>query len=52
MTTALSKRSSFPVNAGTVTIDPDLREHFPDSETVNQALRSLLERKPPEEDPD
>jgi hypothetical protein len=27
---------------GTVTLDPDVREYFPDSESVNAALRSLI----------
>jgi len=28
-----------------VLIEPDLREHFPDSEAVNRALRERLEEK-------
>jgi hypothetical protein len=33
--------------AGTnvVLIDPDLSEHFPDSDAVNRALRECLERR-------
>lgn len=27
---------------GTVRLDPDLQEYFPDSQTVNRALRSLM----------
>jgi len=27
---------------GAVMLDPDLRIHFPDSESVNKALRSLI----------
>lgn len=32
----------FTLHEGAVLIDPDLRERFPDSEAVNQALRALL----------
>ncbi|GAK60157.1 hypothetical protein U27_00048 [Candidatus Vecturithrix granuli] len=28
--------------AGTVRLEPDVREYFPDSQAVNQALRSLI----------
>lgn len=28
--------------AGAVVLDPDVREYFPDSESVNAALRSLI----------
>ena len=28
-----------------VTLDPDIYKHFPDSASVNKALRSLLEKK-------
>ncbi len=27
---------------GSVMLDPDVKEHFPDSESVNKALRSLI----------
>jgi hypothetical protein len=27
---------------GTVTLDPDVQEYFPDSEAVNRALRTLI----------
>jgi hypothetical protein len=29
----------------TVLIEPDLREHFPDSDAVNRALREYLEHR-------
>lgn len=32
----------FTVEEGTVMLEPDVREYFPDSETVNAALRSLI----------
>jgi hypothetical protein len=32
----------FALEDGAVIIDPDLRERFPDSESVNRALRSVL----------
>jgi hypothetical protein len=28
---------------GTVMLDPDVREYFPDSESVNKALRALIQ---------
>lgn len=31
---------------GTVTLDPDVQEYFPDSETVNAALRALIQLIP------
>lgn len=31
---------------GTVTLDPDVREYFPDSEAVNAALRGLIQLIP------
>jgi histone deacetylase complex regulatory component SIN3 len=31
---------------GTVTLDPDVREYFPDSESVNTALRTLIQLIP------
>ena len=31
-----------PPRVGTITLEPDLRRYFPDSETVNQTLRSLV----------
>ena len=36
----------FEPKAGTVTLDPDVRDYFPDSESVNRALRSLIELIP------
>lgn len=30
---------------GAVMLDPDVREHFPDSASVNRALRSLIGRE-------
>ncbi len=32
---------------GTVTLDPDVREYFPDAEAVNTALRTLIQLVPP-----
>jgi hypothetical protein len=32
---------------GTVTLDPDVREYFPDAEAVNTALRTLIHLVPP-----
>lgn len=31
---------------GAVVLEPDVREYFPDSESVNAALRSLIRRTP------
>jgi len=31
---------------GTVVLEPDVREYFPDSESVNHALRTLIELIP------
>ena len=33
----------FALEEGSVMLDPDVRQHFPDSESVNKALRSLIE---------
>jgi hypothetical protein len=33
--------------AGTVTLDPDVREYFPNAEAVNTALRTLIQLVPP-----
>ncbi len=32
----------FTLEEGAVLLDPDIREYFPDSETVNATLRSLI----------
>ena len=32
----------FALEEGSVMLDPDIRRHFPDSESVNKALRSLI----------
>lgn len=32
----------FKLEEGAVMLEPDVREYFPDSETVNKALRSLI----------
>jgi hypothetical protein len=32
----------FSQEDGAVMLDPDVRKHFPDSESVNKALRSLI----------
>jgi hypothetical protein len=34
----------FTLEDGAVMLDPDLRERFPDSESVNRALRTLVEQ--------
>lgn len=31
-----------PARVGTITLERDVRQYFPDSETVNQTLRSLI----------
>jgi len=33
---------NFILQENTVVLDPDVRAHYPDSESVNQALRSLI----------
>lgn len=32
----------FTKDDGSVVLDPDVKQHFPDSESVNKALRSLI----------
>ena len=32
----------FTIEDGSVMLDPDVKVHFPDSESVNKALRSLI----------
>ncbi|MCX6027965.1 MAG: hypothetical protein NT169_01525 [Chloroflexi bacterium] len=32
----------YKIENGAVMLDPDVREYFPDSDTVNNALRSLI----------
>ncbi len=32
----------FALEEGSVMLDPDVRQHFPDSKSVNKALRSLI----------
>ena len=34
-----------PAGPVTVVIDPDLRDHFPDSASVNRALRAYLRQR-------
>lgn len=36
----------FKFGEDAVTLEPDVREYFPDSESVNKALRSLIELAP------
>lgn len=36
----------FSLPDGTVVLDPDVREYFPDSETVNRTLRELIQLIP------
>jgi hypothetical protein len=36
----------FTLEDGAVILEPDVREYFPSSESVNQALRSLIALKP------
>ena len=36
---------------GTVTLDPDVREYFPDTESVNNALRALIQLIPVKKQP-
>jgi hypothetical protein len=35
----------FTQEEGAVMLDPDVRERFPDSESVNRALRSMMQRE-------
>jgi len=35
----------FTQEDGAVMLDPDVKQHFPDSESVNNALRSLIENR-------
>ena len=35
----------FTLEDGAIMLDPDLKDRFPDSESVNNALRSLLSRE-------
>ena len=37
---------NFRLEEGAVMLEPDVREYFPDSESVNKALRSLIEIAP------
>ena len=34
----------FTEEDGSVMLDPDVKQHFPDSESVNKALRSLIKK--------
>lgn len=36
----------FALEEGAVMLEPDVREYFPDSESVNRALRSLIDLIP------
>jgi len=36
----------YPGEDGTVILEPDVRQFFPDSEAVNKALRSLIDLIP------
>jgi len=36
----------FTLEEGAVLLDPDVREYFPDSESVNRALRGLIRLAP------
>lgn len=36
----------FPAQEGTIILEPDVREYFPDSESVNTTLRSLIKLIP------
>ncbi len=36
----------FTLEEGSVMLEPDVREYFPNSESVNKALRSLIALKP------
>ena len=35
----------FTPEDGAIMLDPDVKAHFPDSEFVNRALRSLIDRR-------
>lgn len=38
----------YQLSEGAVLLDPDVREYFPDAESVNTALRSLIALIPPQ----
>jgi len=38
----------FALPEGVIVLDPDVREYFPDSETVNRTLRGLIDLMPPQ----
>jgi hypothetical protein len=40
----------FPKGCSVVVLDPDMAERFPDSESVNQALRALVKTTPSQSD--
>ena len=35
----------FAEEDGAIMLDPDVKQHFPDSESVNKALRSLIDHR-------
>ena len=37
----------FSLDEGAVMLDPDVREYFPDAESVNKALQGLIALTPP-----
>ena len=39
-----------PKNVPSIELDPDVKKYFPDSESVNQALRGLIKLIPVEDD--
>lgn len=41
----------FALPEGTVVLDPDVREYFPDAATVNRTLRALIDLIPQEPTP-
>lgn len=38
----------FTEKEGSVMLDPDIKIHFPDSESVNKALRALIHNRTPQ----
>jgi hypothetical protein len=47
-----TEERDFALPDGTVMLDPDVRAFFPDSETVNRTLRTLIHLVPRHKSPD
>jgi hypothetical protein len=46
MADGTTQEHEYPGEEGCVMLEPDVRRYFPDSESVNKALRSLIELIP------